>query len=114
MISFLNMMQLTKKLTNKIQTTYTLEGTVLENVENIKYMYLGVTITSDLTWNTHISNICTKAIKTLGFLRQTLFSCPQDVKEAAYKGMVHPAGCIQSWCIEAEFGILILINFKMN
>ena len=40
-----NMMQLTKKH-NKIQALYTLEGTVLENLENIKY--LGVTITIDL------------------------------------------------------------------
>ena len=39
-----NMMQLTKKH-NKIQALYTLEGTVLENVDSIKY--LGVTITSD-------------------------------------------------------------------
>ena len=39
-----NMMQLTKKH-NKIQASYTLEGTVLENVDSIKY--LGVTITSD-------------------------------------------------------------------
>ena len=72
----------------KIQASYTLEGTVLENVDNIKY--LGVTITNDLKWNTHISNICTKANRTLGFLRRTLFSCPQNVKEAAYKGMVRP------------------------
>ena len=46
-----NMMQLTKKH-NKIQASNTLEGTVLENVESIKY--LGVTITSDLKWNSHI------------------------------------------------------------
>ena len=82
-----NMMQLTRKILNKIQASYTLEGTVLENVD-IKYP--GVTITNDLKWNTHISNICTKANRTLGFLRRTLFSCPQNVKEAAYKGMVHP------------------------
>ena len=44
----------------------------------------------DLKWNTHIINICTKANRTLGFLRRNLFSCPQNVKEAAYKGMVHP------------------------
>ena len=67
---------------------FILEGAVLENVDNIKY--LGVSITNDLKWNTHISNICIKANRTLGFLRRTLFSCPQNVKEAAYKGMVHP------------------------
>ena len=74
---------------NKIQASYTLEGAVLENVDSIKY--LGVTITNDLRWNTHISNICTKANRTLGFLRRTLFSCPKNVKEAAYKSMVRPS-----------------------
>ena len=62
-----NMMQLTRKHLNKIHASYTLEGAVLENVDNIKY--LGVTITNDLKWNMHISNICTKANRTLGFLR---------------------------------------------
>ena len=51
------MMQLTKKH-NKIQASYTLEGTFLENVESIKY--LGVTITSDLKWNAHIRNVVTQ------------------------------------------------------
>ena len=83
-----NMMQLTRKHSKKIQASYTLEGAVLENVVSIKY--LGVTITNDLRWNTHISNICTKANRTLGFLRRTLFSCRQNVKEAASKSMVHP------------------------
>ena len=82
-----NMMQLTNKH-NKIHAQYTLEGTVLENVESIKY--LDVTITSDLKWDTHIRNVCTKANRTLGFLRRNLFSCPQDVKEAAYKILVRP------------------------
>ena len=47
-----NMMQLTRKHLNKIQASYTLEGAVLKNVDNIKY--LSVTITNDLKWNTHI------------------------------------------------------------
>ena len=97
-----NMIQLTRlKLTNKIQASYTLEGTVLENVENIKY--LGVT----MKWNTHINNICTKATyyTTPGFLRRTLFSCPQDI--------------IKKWCVQflnmkAQFGTLIPKNFKMK
>ena len=83
-----NMVQLTRKHLNKIKASYTLEGAFLENVDNIKY--LGVTITNDLKWNTHISNICTKTNRSLGFLRRTLFSCPQNVKEAAYKGLVRP------------------------
>ena len=84
-----NMMQITRKRIKKIHASYTLEGTVLENVESIKY--LGATVANDLRWNTHVSNICTKANRlSLGFLRRNLYSCPQEVKEAAYKGLVRP------------------------
>ena len=83
-----NKMQLTRKWIKKIHTSYTLEGTDLENIESIKY--LGVTITSDFRWNTHVSSVCTKANRNLGFLRRNLYSCPQEVKEAAYKGLVRP------------------------
>ena len=83
-----NMMQIRRKRIKKVVASYTLEGTVLENVESIKY--LGVTITNELRWNTHISNICIKANRTLGFLRRNLYSCPQEVKEAAYKGLMRP------------------------
>ena len=51
------MMQLTRNQIKKIHASYTLEEADLENAENIKY--LGVTITSDLRWNTHVSNVCT-------------------------------------------------------
>ena len=70
-----NMMQLTNKRTSKIQASYKLEGTVLENVESIKY--LDVTITKDLKWNTHISNVCTKANRTLSFLDEICFLAPK-------------------------------------
>ena len=83
-----NVMQITRKRIKKIDASYSLEGTVLENVEKIKY--LGVTITNDLKWNTHVSNICTKANRTLGFLRRNLAERPRDVKESAYKGLVRP------------------------
>ena len=83
-----NIMQLTRKRIKKINAVYSLEGTVLENVDNIKY--LGMTISKDLKWNTYVSNIYTKANRTLGFLRRNPSSCPQDVKETAYKGLVRP------------------------
>ena len=37
-----------------------------------------------------VSNVCIKANRTLGFLRRNLYACPQEVKEAAYKGLVSP------------------------
>ena len=83
-----NIMQITRKRIKKINASYSLEGMVLENVEKIKY--LGVTITNDLKWNTHVSNTCTKANRTLGFLRRNEAVCPLDAKESAYKGLVRP------------------------
>ena len=80
-----NIMQIKRKRIKKINASYYLEGAVLDNVEDIKY--LGITITNNLKWNTHVSNICTKANRTLGFLRRNLSACPQDVKESVYKGL---------------------------
>ena len=80
-----NIMQTTRKRTNKIEASYTLEDTVLENVDSIKYQ--GVTITHDLRLNTLYA---TKANRTLGFLRRNLYQCTQDVKEAAYRGFIRP------------------------
>ena len=103
----MQMMQLTNKRISKIKATYTLEGTVLESVK-----YLGVTITNDLKWNTHITNVCTKANRTLVYLRRNRYSCPLSVKEAAYKGPVSGKirkGC-KMWkcdaCAHAQFAIL--------
>ena len=90
-----NIMQLTRKRIKKINAVYSIERTVLENVDNIKY--LGVTISKDLKWNTHVSNGCTKANRTLGFLRRNLLSCPQDV-------IMPPRWCDQSWSMLALFG----------
>ena len=102
-----NIMQITRKQIKKINASYSLEGTVIENVEKIKY--LGVTITNDLKWNTHASNICTKANRTLGFLRQNLAACPLDVKESAYKGPVRP-----TWSMVVQFGTPKVYFFKTN
>ena len=41
-----------------------------------------------MTLNTHITNVCTKANRTLVYLRRNRYSCPLSVKEAAYKGPV--------------------------
>ena len=85
----ITLIKTTRKRIKKINASYVLEGTrVLNNVEKIKY--LGITITNDLKWNTHVSNICMKTDRTLGFRRHKLAACPRDVKESAYKGLVRP------------------------
>ena len=55
---------------NLLRHQYTLHGHILESVQSAKY--LGCLITSDLKWSDHISTICGKANKTLGFLRRNL------------------------------------------
>ena len=71
-----------------IQFIYTLYQQTLEQVQSAKY--LGFTITDDLDWGQHISEITCKAIKTLGFLRPKLALAPRLTKEVAYKTFVRP------------------------
>ena len=77
------------KTKNPIKFNYSLHGQVLQHVTSAKY--LGVTIQSDLKWNTHINNICKKANNTLGFLKRNLNINSASVKEQAYKSLVRPS-----------------------
>ena len=73
---------------NILRHQYTLHGHILESVQSAKY--IGCLITSDLKWSDHISTICGKANKTLGFLRRNLNISSTSVKENAYKSLVRP------------------------
>ena len=67
---------------------YTLHGHTLLSVPQIKY--LGVQISQDLKWNSHINSISSKANQTLGFLKRNLKINSQTIKEKAYKSIVRP------------------------
>ena len=71
-----------------IQFNYTLHQQRLEQVQSTKYF--GITITDDLDWGQHISEISAKATKTLGFLQLNLAFAPRLTKEVAYKTLVRP------------------------
>ena len=49
---------------------------------------LGVNITKDLSWNTHINQITSNANRTLGFVERNVRTTYQSVKELAYKTLV--------------------------
>ena len=67
---------------------YSLHNQTLENVQSAKY--LGITISDNMDWGQHISEISSKATKTLGFLRRSLAFAPRSTKEVAYKTLVRP------------------------
>ena len=52
---------------------------VIQNIDKSKYL-----------GETHVSNICTKANMTFGILGRTLYTCLQDVKDAAYERLARP------------------------
>ena len=73
---------------NQILFDYTLHQQKLEQVQSAKY--LGLTITDNLDWGQHVSEISCKATKTMGFLRRNLALAPKHTKEVAYKTLVRP------------------------
>ena len=67
---------------------YLLYNKTLENVQPDKY--LGIATSDNMDWGQHISDIYSKATKTLGFLRRNLAFAPRSTKEVAYKTLVQP------------------------
>ena len=76
------------KCRNTIEHKYTLHGHQLEHVREAKY--LGLNITNDMKWSTHIDKIIGKASRTLGFLKRNLQINQPKLKEQAYKSLVRP------------------------
>ena len=68
------------------QPQYQLHGHILQTINSVNY--LGLCFTKDLSWNEHINNVCSKANKTLGFLRRNLKISSRETKEMAYKILV--------------------------
>lgn len=58
--------------------------------EVAKHPYLGVELTSDMSWNTHINQIANKANRMLGLIRRNLSCCNRQTKTTAYCALVRP------------------------
>lgn len=66
--------------------SYYLNNTLLEPVTS--YRYLGIHITTDLTWSLHINTVINNANRLLGYLRRNFFSAPTSLKTLLYKSLV--------------------------
>ena len=74
---------------NQIHLNYLLHQQTLEQVQSVKY--LGITITDNLEWGQHVSEISFKATKTLDFFGNlALAPTCRHTKEATYKTLVRP------------------------
>ena len=49
--------------------------------------YLGVLLSNDGAFTTHIYSTCAKANRTLGFLSRSLKACPENLKTLAFNSM---------------------------
>ena len=88
-IAKFHLMRVTRHQHHKqILFDYSLHNQTLENVQSAKY--LGITITDNMDWGQHVSEISSKATKTHGFLHRNLAFAPRSTKEVAYKTLVWP------------------------
>ncbi|KAI8518891.1 hypothetical protein Bbelb_021480 [Branchiostoma belcheri] len=71
-----------------ITHSYVLHNQLLNKVSTTRY--LGVTISSNLTWGSHVDAVSSKANKTLGMLRRCLRIASTAAKERAYMALVRP------------------------
>ena len=73
---------------SKINASYNLHDQPLQSTDSVKY--LGLTLTPDLKFNSHINNVTAKANSVLGLLRRNLKISSQAVKTQAYQSLVRP------------------------
>ena len=82
---------------NPLQTHLTVDGIPLEVVHCTKY--LGVNISSDLTWGQHISITCKEAKQHLGCTHRKFHQASPQVHLKLYSSMILPKleYCISVW-----------------
>ncbi len=83
-----NIMRATHARKREVIYEYSLNGIPLETTSSTPY--LGVELSSDLKWNTHVKKVISGANQTLGVLRRNLRDCPRDIKAMAYKTILRP------------------------
>ena len=100
-------MRVTRHYSHKqIIHDYTLHQQTLENVQSAKY--LGITITENMDWGQHISDISSKAAKTLGFLRRNLAFAPRSTRRLHTK-----LWYAINWSMQHLFGVL-MVKLRFN
>ena len=83
-----NIMRATHARQKKIVFGYELDGVLLKDTDNTSY--LGVELSADMKWNSHVKKVTAKGNTMLGILRKNLINCPNNRKDLAYKSILRP------------------------
>ena len=81
-------LEITNKRKISNQYKYNLNGTTLEVVTH--HPYLGVELSSNLSWTNHVNKITSKASKSLNLLRRNFYKFPENIKKQAYQSIIRP------------------------
>ena len=68
--------------------TIHVHGHILQHVDSMKY--LDLSISKNLSWNTHVDAVTKKANNALAYLRRNIGTCPQSAKGRAFTTFVRP------------------------
>ena len=83
-----NTINITRK-EDPLVTEYTLKDEPLENVKIASY--LGIQISRDLSWHSHVAKVSAKGNKSLGFIRRNIRTSSKATKTLAYQTLVRPS-----------------------
>ena len=63
---------------------------MIESYPVVNHPYLGVMLSIDRKWNSHVNNIVAKANRSLSFVRRNLYPCTETTKRSAYVTIASP------------------------
>ena len=76
----------TTRARTPIKVTYTMHNQVLDSVSSARY--LGVDLSTNLNFNSHIQGISANVNKSFGYIKRNIRPKHSGVREAAYKTLV--------------------------
>lgn len=76
------------KKKNPTTSVYMINNEIIKPSSNVKY--LGVMLSSDLTWTGHVEMIALRAIRMLNFVRRNFRQAPRKIRETLYFTYIRP------------------------
>ena len=69
---------------------FKIDDALIKQVDSTKYVYLGITFDSNLTWKSHINYLCLKLSKTVGILPKVRHFVNKHFLVMLYYSLIYP------------------------